>query len=195
MQDLLALGVKYHTDKTDHAYLEHYATRFACFRHKPITLLEIGVMEGASLRMWRDWFPNARIYGIDCQKETAFVEDRIRVLIGCQEDPTFLSDVLAITGPLDIVVDDGSHHGRHHVITFDVLWPHLKDGGWYAIEDCQSIFNECWTQSGDRTMIDLLTERWPDIITGRDTIREVHVIGKWHYDGMIFLRKEAIRHE
>lgn len=193
MCDLLALGIKHGTDKVGHEYLEHYATRFASLRNKPINMLEIGVEDGASLRMWRDWFSQARIYGVDVNPETIFAEDRIEVFCGDQDDPTFLSDVLSRTGPLSIVVDDGSHKGRHHVTSFEMLWPHLENGGWYAIEDCQSIFNECWTQPEDRTILKLIGQRWPDILTGRDTIREVHVIGKWHFDGLVFLRKEAIR--
>lgn len=63
--DLRKLAKKHGTDKSVHGYCPHYERRFAGWRHKPITLLEIGVDAGASMRMWRDYFPNAKITGVD----------------------------------------------------------------------------------------------------------------------------------
>ena len=105
-------------------------------REEPITLLEIGVAQGESLRMWEEWFPNAKIYGIDidplCSK---FESDRTKVFIGNQADKDFMESVVAVTGPLDVVVDDGGHQMKEQQDCLRLLWPHLKPFGTYVIED------------------------------------------------------------
>ncbi len=196
MSKLIELGKQHGTDKLGHEYLTHYEDRFWPFCQRPMKILEIGIMGGASLRMWRDYFACGQVYGIDLQEDLVqgvAGEERIKGFCGAQEDVWFLEGVVKETGPLDIIIDDGSHKGPHHVISFEALWPHLKDGGWYCIEDCQSMFNICWTQPGQRTMIDVLCERWPAILTGRDTIREVAMVGNFIYSGLILMRKEAVR--
>jgi hypothetical protein len=196
MSRLMQLGNEYDTDKLGHGYLTHYEDRFGPFCQRPMNILEIGIMGGASLRMWRDFFAYGKVYGIDVEQvsvEGVTGEDRIKAFCGPQEDVDFLQTVVQETGPLDVVIDDGSHKGVHHVISFEALWPHVKDGGWYCIEDCQSMFNICWTQPGQRTMIDVLTERWPAILTGRDTIREVALVGNFIYSGLILMRKDFVR--
>jgi hypothetical protein len=191
--NLPELGQQHGTDKAGHGYLDHYQRFLEPLRSGKITLLEIGVMRGDSLRMWRDFFPNGSIYGIDIEKDTCFNDDRIRCFCGKQQDTEFLAEVVSVTGPLTIVIDDGSHHGAHHVISFDALWPHVVDGGWYCIEDCQSMFNDCWTQPSELTMCDLLAVRMSQILTGQDTIREAHIIGNWIYSGLMLFRKGTIR--
>ena len=193
MLSLSELGEQYDTDKVDHEYLPHYSLRFAGQRDKPITLLEIGVMKGQSLRMWRDYFPDGNIYGIDAVEESIFEEERIYCFRGLQEDAAFLERVIEVTGSLDFLVDDGGHKGTQHVASFDVLWKHIKPGGWYCIEDCFSIFNICWTQPGDRTMLDVLNERWRDIFIGASDISEVTVISDGINDGLIFLHKREAK--
>lgn len=193
MLDLIELGKHHGTDKVGHDYLRHYDFRFGGLRQRPIKLLEIGVMKGASLRMWRDYFRCGQIYGLDIDPSTMFEEDRIKTFCGAQGDPELLNQILVETGPLDIVIDDGSHRGEDHVASFEALWPHLKDDGWYAIEDCQSIYNRCWTLPRDPTIMKELSSRWRQIITGRDTIREVAIIGNFIYSGLILMRKDALR--
>lgn len=188
---LAALAEKYGTDKLAHAYLPHYEARFTPLRESPVVLLEIGVMEGASLKMWRDYFPFGRIYGIDAVEACVFTEERIKVFHGRQEEEKFLATVLTQTGPFDIVVDDGSHHAQDHLVSFHFLWPHMNNGGWYAIEDCFSLFNDCWTQPGERTILDLLHERREQILTGRSDIAQVHILGGGQNDGLIFLQKRG----
>jgi len=191
LESLTELGKKNDTDKVCHRYLPHYERRFADRRDEEITLLEIGVWKGQSLRTWRDYFPAGQIYGIDVVEESIFEEERIRCFLGDQRNAEFLAGVVADTGPLDIVVDDGSHRGVDHVASFAALWPHLKEGGWYCIEDCFSIFNECWTKPGDRTILELIGNQWDVILLGQSEIAEVTVISDGINDGLIFIRKRA----
>jgi len=47
-------------------------------------------------------------------------------------------------GKLDIIIDDGSHHGEHQLISFNTLFPLLSPGGFYIIEDCLCAYDSTW---------------------------------------------------
>ena len=191
MRTLTELGKVNQTDKAEHRYLPHYQRLFEDKRIEPISLLEIGVMKGQSLRTWRDYFPNGKIYGIDVVPESIYTEDRITCFLGAQEDTRFLEGVIAATGPLDFIVDDGGHKGIQHVASYNALWQHIKPGGWYCVEDCFSIFNDCWTQPGERTILDVIGDQWREIFLGQSDIAEFTVISDGCNDGLIFIRKRA----
>lgn len=125
-------------------YLELYDTYFARFRNRPIKMLEIGVFEGGSLELWRKYLGhNAQIYGIDIDPTCASkVDPPNQVRIGSQDDPTFLTSVVAEMGGVDLILDDGSHRGHHIITSFRTLFPLLSDGGLYAIEDMHDDFSE-----------------------------------------------------
>lgn len=194
---LLKIGMRHGTDKPDHQYLPHYDAIFTPRRDDYLRFLEIGInnvtaAEGGSLRMWKEYFPNAEIIGVDLMPEKAFTEDRIRVFTGLQGDAEFLEHVGLRTGPFDYVVDDGSHCSRDHIASFAALWPHIAPGGWYIIEDCASIFNDCWTQPGELAIIDVIWNRLESILcTGKDSINEVRIIGDGCNDGLVMLRKRT----
>jgi len=189
MKILLEIGEIQDTDKVCHAYLPHYDKRFQERRLDPVSILEIGVMDGASLRTWKDYFLSGLVYGIDIIDKNHLEEDRIQCFTGDQAKEKFLRKVLAEVGDLDFVVDDGGHYGTQHVASFMVLWPAIKPGGWYCIEDCFSIFNKCWTQPEDYTMLHLLQENWEPIMLGQSDACEVSIISDGINDGLIFIRK------
>ena len=191
MSSLHEIGKLNSTDKCQHRYLDHYEKRFQHLRNEPITLLEIGVWKGQSLRMWRDYFPNGTIFGIDVVPKYILTEERIKCFLGDQSDAAFLAQTVKTTGPLDFIVDDGGHKATQHVASFNGLWQHVKPGGWYCIEDCFSLFDECWTQRKDRTILDVIAEQWGSIMRGANDIAEVTVIGDGINDGLIFIRKRA----
>lgn len=93
------------------------------------TVLEIGVLDGASLRMWFEYFPDALVYGLDLFNTT-----ELDVIIGDQSRPRDLAFV-ARHGPFDLIVDDGSHKPEDQVLGALTLLPHLREGGLYIIED------------------------------------------------------------
>lgn len=146
--DLVRLAIRHGSDKWGrHWYARHYDTHFAPRRDEPLTVLEIGVggyddpsKGGESLRMWKEYFPRARVFGIDVADKSAVEEDRIRVFRGSQQDAAFLEQVVAETGPLDIVIDDGSHRNADVVASFEALFPRLREGGIYAVEDTQTSY-------------------------------------------------------
>ena len=192
---LMKIGMRHGTDKPGHQYLPHYDAIMGPRRDESLRLLEIGINNepsagGGSLRMWKEYFPNAQIYGIDNHPAKAFSEERVHVFTGDQGDQSFLQKVASETGPLDFVVDDGSHRSQDHLASFAGLWPHITNGGWYIIEDCQSLYAECWTTPGERTILDLIMERMKSILTtGEDDITEVRIIGDGCYDGLVMFHK------
>ena len=122
-------------DPFDH-YFDVYNKHFNYLRNKVSNLLEIGVQTGASACMWKDFFPNATIHGIDIDERCLqFQQDRININIGSQHDVDFLNKVAGDIGEIDIVIDDGSHHEDHQRISFETLLPYVKSKGYYVIED------------------------------------------------------------
>lgn len=142
-RSLNAIAVETGTDKSDryHGYTRLYEQHLAAWRYQPLALLEIGVESGASLRMWREYFPHAKIYGLDrdpsCQAQAT---EGIDVFIGDQSDPSCLAEVVGRTGPLDVVIDDGSHMGEHQIASFECLFPHMRAGGLYVVEDLHTSY-------------------------------------------------------
>jgi len=91
---------------------------------------------GNSLRMWRDYFNNSNVFGIDINPELMFNEDRIQTFVADQSNETDLQNVInRINCELDIIIDDGSHYGEHQVYSFMFLNKFLKPNGIYIIED------------------------------------------------------------
>lgn len=187
------LGQKYTCDKYHHSYLGHYAARFGHLRHEPITLLEIGTWRGYGVRMFREFFdhPEARIVGIDHKPEwLPGPDDRITVEIGRQEDLAFQDDFGRRHGPFDVVIDDGGHKPGQHLASLQALWPHVRAGGWYCLEDLHSLFNECWNPGlKDRTILDWIRDQGQAVLVGGSDCIEMHIVGGNHNDGLVFLRK------
>ena len=145
---LSILAVQHGTDKFGyHDYMPNYHKLFARFRDRPIKLLELGVggyadedRGGQSLATWRDYFPLAQITGIDIEKKSLDLGDRVQVLQGSQADPEFLLQLVASRGPFDLIIDDGSHRNEHVVESYRILFPTLAPGGIYVAEDVQTSF-------------------------------------------------------
>ena len=130
------LGAKYQATKREHNYLPFYWMHFRDIRLKVKSFLEIGVQTDSSIRMWEEFFPNATIYGLDIDPKCKQSEGgRRKIFIGDQGDPEMLRQVIAQTGGLDIVVDDGSHEVEHQLASFQALYPALSSHGIYVVED------------------------------------------------------------
>jgi trans-aconitate methyltransferase len=99
---------------------------------------------GASLRAWRDYFPNAQIIGLDVQPDTQFTEERIQTFICDTTDAAAVEQFLSSQETFDLIIDDGSHDPADQLATLKNFFPALKPSGIYAIEDIHwqsSLFN------------------------------------------------------
>jgi hypothetical protein len=151
--------------------LRHFEREFAPFRDRAITVIEIGVAGGPSLRVWKQFFSLATIVGVDINpKCRAQASGRIAIEIGSQADPDFLNKIEQRHGTPSIVIDDGSHHADHIQFTFEHLFPLLAPGGCYVIEDLHFHFNPPTAQAwrGDAALMpqDYLTGIAKQILAG-----------------------------
>jgi hypothetical protein len=118
-------------------YFDIYHRHFSRFRGQPLTMIEIGVFNGGSLPMWRDYLgPQATIVGVDinpgCKQ---FAEPGIDVVIGDQADRAFLRSLADRYPDFAILLDDGGHRMHQQIATFEELYPRLRSDGVYMCED------------------------------------------------------------
>lgn len=173
MTELTVLALKHDTDKASHGYCPHYERIIGDLRLFPITMIEIGVASGCSLRMWREWMPKARIYGFDMNGFTGDW-DGFSVITGNQGNPHDLEMLAKETGRFHLVIDDGSHAHEDQKVSFTTLWPKLVSHGWYVIED----------SFGIGSCIDL-----NQIGGGGGDIEEIHLICMSGGSVILFLKK------
>ncbi|MDR1608799.1 MAG: class I SAM-dependent methyltransferase [Deltaproteobacteria bacterium] len=137
------LGHRYKTDKRSgqrgHDFLRKYEFFLRPFKDLEFTLLELGVYKGASLRMWADYFPQAKIVGVDNEPQTVAAEsERIQVILGDLAQLDFLQSLTAIEP--SVIIDDASHWWPDQLRAFFALYPYLETGGVYIMEDIHTSF-------------------------------------------------------
>lgn len=203
MSRLDELGLLHGTDKSSarHDFLRKYERYLAPLADQPITLLEIGVFNGASLKMWRDYFPKARIVGCDISPaKRSHAEERIAIEIGDCGNADFLGKIAKKYGPLDFILDDGSHIWQHQQTAFSVLFDHLKPGGVFIIEDIHTSYHEKYDNGrGGPTTVEWLKQAVDYIVPGSEYARlglkhERHVEKQWRasVSELVFLRESSI---
>ena len=123
-------------------YFDIYERHFNKFCGQNVNILEIGISEGGSLQMWKEYFgPKAKIYGVDILPECKiFEENRIKVFIGSQDDRIFLKKLVLELPQIDIIIDDGGHTMNQQIMTFRELYPIVKHGGIYVCEDTHTSY-------------------------------------------------------
>ena len=142
---------KEHTGKFSLGYIPFYKDNFEEYRNEVKKFCEIGIARGQSLEIWRDYFPNAEIVGIDINSSAIKINnmDRIHIEIGDATNDEFLNDFFTKYGNFDIVLDDGSHKSNDMRKSFDRFWPHTKLI--YCIEDLVTQYpNNCFPTGGRR---------------------------------------------
>ncbi len=144
-RSLFEIGVERKTGKIrSKRYDLYYEKHLGPIRFAPLAFLEIGIQRGKSLRMWEEFFPSARISAIDIdEKCLQYQSERSRVFIGNQTDKDFLLQVVeASGGQFDVIIDDGGHYVDQQFTSFEVLFPTLRSGGIYVIEDLETSYIE-----------------------------------------------------
>lgn len=159
MISLNDIGLKANTDKSSrfHNYLGFYQKHLPDRSFKG-RLLEIGVMDGCSMKMWREYYPDAEIVGIDIKEMDHLYNDDWKVPKSVkllQVNGTVEKPVRAL-GNFDIIIDDGSHFMHDQQRSFELLYySQLNDGGIYIIEDLWTSYIDYY-QNAKITTIDYL---------------------------------------
>lgn len=179
------------TDYVGHDYLRFYDREWSKWRDEPIRLLEIGLNVGASVKLWQQYFSQAIIHGIDINEFKPKVEipDPARFVFhhGSAFDPYFLQRFLeSEPKQFDIIIDDGSHFSGPIAMAFTYLWPHVKPGGYYVIEDLGEVRNPESHSPGYPNQVQFAQELLGKIILGDDDVDEAFVSKE-----LVMLRKKT----
>lgn len=185
--DLLTkLCEKYLADKCPkfgHSYSPLYNSILNSYRSKIKNVLEIGIgniplmspiigqeyKPGASLYVWREYFPNATINGCDILNQVLFEDDRIKTFFIDQSSRESLETLVQST--FDIIIDDGSHVPEHMKLSYEVLWPTISPGGFYIIEDIKG-----------RELEEFVNLNPTECVFKHE--------GTWHWDSFVVFRKQ-----
>lgn len=116
-------------------FLQRYERIFAEIHTDSPVIVELGVHSGGSLRLWSDTFPSATIIGFDAHAPAKGLPLNCTLVRGFQGERADLQRILAHVDTIDIVIDDCSHQAGPTRLAFDILFPHVRSGGFYVIED------------------------------------------------------------
>ena len=167
-----------------HNYTEFYGPLLNHLRDQPIRLLEIGVRWGGSIVMWKEFFPNGEIYGVDLNFRGIHAplkkhmdwnrDDRgkgVNLIDGDAYSKSFADKHFSDIG-FDVIIDDGSHKTEHQIKFFNIYRHFLSEGGYLMCEDipslptAQKIINAFDGKINNLSLID----RTHNIPSGRDEI-------------------------
>lgn len=124
------------------SYFQVYEELLSRYRNRKCTFVEVGVSNGGSLFMWRDYLgPEARVIGIDLNPLAGkWSEEGFEIHIGNQADPRFWENFFAVVGDVDVVLDDGGHTNEQQIVTAHACIPHIRDGGMLIVEDTHASY-------------------------------------------------------
>lgn len=150
------LAKKYGTDKSSlhHGFAKYYETYLSSLKDRKISLIEIGVggyeypdRGGESLRMWYKYLPHAKLIGIDIHPKEGIINDRTEFWQGSQIDAGLLQAIIEREEGAErrVFIDDASHINPLTIATFEIVFPLLKSGDLYFVEDVHSSY---WNEHG-----------------------------------------------
>ena len=152
-------------------YFQIYQDMFNEFEGKDITFVEVGVLHGGSLHMWKEYFgDNSRIIGIDLNPGAKKLEnDGFEIFIGSQSDPAFWKDFYKKVGKVDILLDDGGHENVQQIITINESINNIKENGIIAVEDVHTSYLKKFGNPSKHSfinyskyLVDLVNSRFPE---------------------------------
>jgi len=156
--ELNDIMIKYGTDKQKvlHNYVQFYEKYFEPIKNEKLKILEIGIYRppagspnsvGASLKTWKDYFVNSKIYGVDLGLFDDVDDGNIKTILADQElrygndSVKGLNEVIENFGSdFDIIIDDGGHTMLQQQITLGFMFKYLKSGGLFIIEDLHTSY-------------------------------------------------------
>jgi hypothetical protein len=192
-------------NKWDH-YIDIYDRYLNKYRNTEFVFLEIGIAHGGSLELWRKYFgEKATIIGVDVNPECKqFEQGNTKVFIGSQQDEKFLESLKQEVPKIDVLIDDGGHTMLQQIVTFNVLFDHIKENGLYICEDLHTSY---WPRYGGgyqrkNTFIEF-SKNWIDNLHGWHAEKgqkqkmfnhiTESVYGLHYYDSMVVIEKKPMK--
>lgn len=175
------------------AYFQVYEELLSKYRNKPIIFVEVGVLNGGSLFMWRHFFGSqARIIGVDFNPlAKRWEQDGFEIHIGSQSDPQFWQNFFNSIGMVDVLLDDGGHTNEQQIVTTHQSIPFIKDGGLMIVEDAHaSYFKDFGNPSKysfinyAKLFIDGINARFPGVNVVQNMFRDA-VYSAHFYDSIV----------
>jgi len=158
-KSLEEISKRYRSDKGSvyHNYLEIYEKYFSKYRNSLVNFLEIGLWEGESIRMWREYFETGNLVGADILDLSHIDLPNTQIHICDQSDKNQLETLVSERfNSYDIIIDDGGHMMHQQQITLATMFKYLKPGGVFVIEDLHTSGNPNYTRTGDTDTLAML---------------------------------------
>lgn len=145
------IAIKHKSDKSSrfHNYAVKYDRILSPFKDSFLSVLEIGVAQGQSIKMWTDYFTKAIIHGADIAPASKVCEsysDRVKFHLIDQRSEAQLKSLEQFS-PFDLIVDDGDHFWMEQILTFNTLFPYVRSGGIYIVEDTTTSYWEYYNNN------------------------------------------------
>ncbi len=134
-------------------FTEYYAYYLGPIKNQPIKMLEIGIYKGCGVKLWENYLPHAELHFMDISfDKVEYFSNRSRYYLADQGKWEDLQRVIAESGgKFDVIIDDGGHTMQQQITSFKALFPHLKKGGLYIIEDLGTSY---WREYGGHGSLD-----------------------------------------
>jgi hypothetical protein len=181
MRSFYEIGLDSISDKIiSHRYDRFYPRFLDPLRDKSFNMLEIGIDQGGSYKIWEEYFPKATIYGFDINQEWESFRGKVFQLD--QSNYDHLKKALDLVPKCDLIIDDGSHNPTHQLDTFFEFFENLLNyGGIYIIEDTECSYWRPETvlygyKKGYFNLIDYF-KSYPDVVNSMYSKRknELHI--------------------
>jgi len=168
MGELNNIGLKTGTDKNSiyHGYLDIYESYLKDWKEKNIALIELGTggyhypdRGGEGVRMWYQYFKSGKIVSVDIHPKENIINDRTEFWQGGQTDKHLLKTIIGQNNDaaLRVVIDDASHNNKLTIESFQIIFPLLKSGDYYFVEDAQTSYWDDEEYKGNKVPGDIET--------------------------------------
>jgi hypothetical protein len=166
-------------------YFQTYEELFNEYVGKEIVFVEIGVLHGGSLLMWKEYFgPKARIIGVDLDPKAKDLEKKgFEIFIGSQSDKFFWKNFYSEVGKIDVLLDDGGHESDQQIITVSEAVNNTNDNGTIVIEDVHTSYLKRFGNPSSvsfinysKHLIDVINSRFPGVENKNEFKKKIYSV-------------------
>jgi len=186
-----------HVSLKSDTYFQVYEEIFNKFLGKNITFVEIGVLHGGSLFMWREYFgKQARIIGVDLHPKAKELEKYgFEIYIGSQSDIQFWKNFYTKVGKIDILLDDGGHGNVQQIVTLNEAINNINDDGVILMEDIHTSYLKKFGNPSkysfinySKYLIDVINSRFPDVKIKKNNAFSNKIYSVSFYESIIAIK-------